>query len=215
VRVAHRHARPARIDARGSVIQVHRQRHVDDLRPRQRRRDALGLQDRLAHIDADRLDLAAGEVEVQRQHAAAGLDLQRVVARQAAVVDELGDAADAVAAHLRLAAVGVEHAHLRVGDLGAADEDEAVAADAEVAVAHGARQGRRVGGFGLVEAIDVDVVVAEAVHLHESHGQNPGLGGCAHSHSIVAGGLLLMSYTTRFTPATSLMIRVDIFASNS
>ena len=31
-----------------------------------------------------------------------------------------------------------------------------------------------------------------------------------HSHSIVAGGLLLMSYTTRFTPFTSLMIRVDM-----
>ena len=40
---------------------------------------------------------------------------------------------------------------------------------------------------------------------------NPSL----YSHSIVAGGLLLMSYTTRFTPFTSLMIRVEIRASNS
>ena len=29
-----------------------------------------------------------------------------------------------------------------------------------------------------------------------------------YSHSIVAGGLLLMSYTTRFTPATSLTMRL-------
>src|SRR5262245_20137597 len=36
-----------------------------------------------------------------------------------------------------------------------------------------------------------------------------------HSHSIVAGGLLEMSYTTRLTPLTSLMIRVEIFASSS
>ena len=36
-----------------------------------------------------------------------------------------------------------------------------------------------------------------------------------HSHSIVAGGLLLMSYTTRLTPCTSLMIRVLILPSTS
>jgi hypothetical protein len=35
----------------------------------------------------------------------------------------------------------------------------------------------------------------------------------AYSHSIVAGGLLLISYTTRLTPDTSLMIRVEILAS--
>ena len=37
----------------------------------------------------------------------------------------------------------------------------------------------------------------------------------AHSHSIVAGGLLLMSYTTRFTPFTWLMIVLEIRASTS
>ncbi len=31
-----------------------------------------------------------------------------------------------------------------------------------------------------------------------------------HSHSIVPGGLLVMSYTTRLTPFTSLMIRVAV-----
>ena len=36
-----------------------------------------------------------------------------------------------------------------------------------------------------------------------------------HSHSIVAGGLLEMSYTTRFTPRTSLMMRLLITASTS
>ena len=36
-----------------------------------------------------------------------------------------------------------------------------------------------------------------------------------YSHSIVAGGFELMSYTTRFTPFTSLMIRVEIRASTS
>ena len=36
-----------------------------------------------------------------------------------------------------------------------------------------------------------------------------------YSHSIVAGGFELMSYTTRLTPRTSLMIRVEIRARTS
>ncbi len=36
-----------------------------------------------------------------------------------------------------------------------------------------------------------------------------------YSHSIVAGGLELMSYTTLFTPFTLLMISLDTFARNS
>lgn len=37
----------------------------------------------------------------------------------------------------------------------------------------------------------------------------------AHSHSMVAGGLEEMSYTTRFTPRTSLMMRLDMRPSVS
>lgn len=36
-----------------------------------------------------------------------------------------------------------------------------------------------------------------------------------HSHSIVAGGLLVMSYTMRLIPFTSLTIRVDTLSSSS
>lgn len=36
-----------------------------------------------------------------------------------------------------------------------------------------------------------------------------------YSHSIVAGGFVLMSYTTRFTPLTSLTMRVEILSSTS
>ncbi len=38
---------------------------------------------------------------------------------------------------------------------------------------------------------------------------------CPHSHSIVPGGFEVMSYTTRLTPGTSLMIRCDITSSVS
>ena len=36
-----------------------------------------------------------------------------------------------------------------------------------------------------------------------------------HSHSMVAGGFELMSYTTRFTPFTLLMISFETFAKKS
>ena len=36
-----------------------------------------------------------------------------------------------------------------------------------------------------------------------------------YSHSMVAGGLLVMSYTTRFTPSTSLMIRLEVRPNSS
>lgn len=36
-----------------------------------------------------------------------------------------------------------------------------------------------------------------------------------YSHSMVAGGLELISYTTRFTPRTLLMISLETFARNS
>lgn len=36
-----------------------------------------------------------------------------------------------------------------------------------------------------------------------------------YSHSIVAGGFELMSYTTRFTPLTLLMMSLDTLAKNS
>ncbi len=39
--------------------------------------------------------------------------------------------------------------------------------------------------------------------------------GTAHSHSIVPGGLLVRSSTTRLTPRTSFVIRVLIFSSSS
>src|SRR5680860_347323 len=43
-----------------------------------------------------------------------------------------------------------------------------------------------------------------------------GCSGCLyHSHSIVAGGFELISYTTLFTPGTLLMISLDTFCKNS
>ena len=53
---------------------------------------------------------------------------------------------------------------------------------------------------------DLVVVIAPA---------RPGDPKTPHSHSMVPGGLLVMSYTTRFTPFTSLTMRLEIVSSRS
>jgi hypothetical protein len=64
------------------------------------------------------------------------------------------------------AAVGVVHLHSAVGDGGRADEDQAVRANGGAPRADALRER---GGIGdaVGEAVDVDVVVADAVHLDE------------------------------------------------
>ena len=89
------------------------------------------------------------------------------LARDAVVVYVFGHAADAVAAHLGFAAVGVEHPHAGVGALRWADQDQAVAPDPPMAVADGARQHGHIIGNSLREAVHVDVVVARTLHLDE------------------------------------------------
>ena len=132
----------------------------------------------------------SGRVEVRRAHIDAGRgnhamfaeELERLDARERFDGDvggaggdepffggELHDAADAVATHLGLGPVGVEHPHAHVGDGRWEGEDEAITADAEVAVADFA------GDFGPVPLFggqDVDVVVPEAVHLRYAHGSS-------------------------------------------
>ncbi len=49
---------------------------------------------------------------------------------------------------------------------------------------------------------------------HETCQRSPDFLAC-HSHSIVEGGLELMSSATRFTPGISLMIRLEIVSSRS
>ncbi|MNY10207.1 hypothetical protein D3C86_1431680 [compost metagenome] len=75
------------------------------------------------------------------------------------------EAAQAVAAHLGLGAVGVDHAHPEVGHLGGQHEQEAVRADPEVAIAKRRGEGLIVEGGPIAEAVDDDEVVARPLHL--------------------------------------------------
>src|SRR5260370_10413724 len=85
------------------------------------------------------------------------------------VIQEFGDTADAVSAHLGLAAVGVEHAHTGIRLVRRADQDQAVRADAEMAIADGTAKSCRIMRNRVAKAIDIDIVVARPMHLGETH----------------------------------------------
>src|SRR6185312_4726531 len=61
-------------------------------------------------------------------------------------------------------------------------------------------------------ALVLHVDIAGVLHNRRSC---PCLRVPCYSHSIVAGGFELTSYTTRFTPSTSLMMRLEMWASTS
>ena len=115
------------------------------------------------------MNSAVTHFQVKRQHPAAGFQGDCWFANDAAVVDVSGDAADAVAAHLGLAAVGVEDPHPRVGFLRWTDQDQPVSPDAEMPIADRSAERRRIARRRSAEAIDVDIVVAAALHFGETH----------------------------------------------
>ena len=86
--------------------------------------------------------------------------------RHAVVVQVFAHAADAVAAHFTLRTVGVKNAHLRIRLVRRGDQNDAVAADAEMRLAQPDRKFLGIGDR-LVKTVEIDVVVAAAVHLGE------------------------------------------------
>ena len=138
-------------------------------------RHVRGAEDGLAHVDARADDAVAVPVRRDVQDARARLHVQRAAVgrHHAALQHELGEAADAVAAHLALGAVHVVHPHPDGGALRRRDDDEAVGADAEVAVGYAPRD---LGPVALlVQAVDVDVVVACALEFREVHSRASGV----------------------------------------
>jgi hypothetical protein len=59
--------------------------------------------------------------------------------------------------------------HANVGQGRGTDQNKPVAADAEVAVADDPGQPRRIGRHRLADTIDVDIVIAGALHFDEPH----------------------------------------------
>ncbi len=82
------------------------------------------------------------------------------------IVDILGEAADAVAAHLHLAAVGIVDLHFEVSDCRWVNRQQLIRADAEAAVAKLFGHGFQVLDV-VCQTIEKDEIVARPMHLGE------------------------------------------------
>ena len=148
--------------------------------------DLPAVEDGGAHVDPDRADLPVlgehGGLEVAGQ----GVDGEDLPVHEALVVGVLGDASDPVAAHLGLAAVGVDDAHGYVGALSGHDVQHAVRSDAEVAVAHHLAPAG-VDDDPSLRPVYEDEVVAETLVLPEPHLRSlSGMIWCLHCSSTVS-----------------------------
>ena len=149
----------------------HIDRLLEESLPRCRDRDLLRPKLRTAHAHAHSLDRAVGHIQPERLDAGACLDRELGLIRQAAVMDIFAHAADGVAAHLGARAVGIVHFHAKIRDLRRADQHEPVAADAEMAIRQPDCRTRRIG-HSLGEAVDIDIVIAAALHFCKLHMQH-------------------------------------------
>jgi hypothetical protein len=80
-------------------------------------------------------------------------------------VGELGRASQAVTAHLSLGAIGVEDPHAGGGEGRRTNGNQAIAADAEVAVGNSDGKSGQIGREFLVNSVNKNVIVTEAVHF--------------------------------------------------
>ena len=130
----------------------------------------LVLQRGFEHVNSDTIHLRAIEMEVENFDARQCQQADAAVLRQSAFVEILTDATAGVSAHHRLGSVGIENAHGEVG-FGyrrTADQHQAVAADARVAVAPATGCLCRIGD-GPATDVYIDIVVAAAMHLGERY----------------------------------------------
>ena len=151
----------------GDVINpfIHHKRRADDRIAFEISRYNARQENGGAHIHADGLHPAVLNVEFEPFDAGKRIDRdRRPSVYHVVVVQVFADAADAVSAHPALRAVRVENPHLRVRPVGWRYQDDTVAADAEMRLAQPDGKRLRIG-YGLVEAVEINIMIAAAVHF--------------------------------------------------
>ena len=108
------------------------------------------FENRFPHVDPHAIGATVDDLELEGQDAATGLDLQFRLAGDAVVVDVLGHAADAIAAHFGFTPVGIEHPHAAVMGCiaGWEHQHEAITADRSAAITELSSECHGVGRCG-------------------------------------------------------------------
>ena len=131
-------------------------------------RNLVRLEHRLAHIDAHARHDAVLLDDFRHEDARARLDREFLLVRDMMVIEIARKAADAVAAHLRLAAVRIENAHAEIRLVRIQDDEHAVTADAEVAVARFLCKCAVIREF-LLPAVNQQEIISTPLPFREFH----------------------------------------------
>jgi len=138
------------------------------LRPVKQYGDFVRIKHRPAHIHRHADDGAVFKKQAKRLDAGQRFDGDDILFDQAVIGNILCHATDGVAAHFALAAIQIEHTHFRIRNGAGQNQDHAVASDGKVAGRHLPREVRGVKVERRVEQVDINIIVACAVHFGKS-----------------------------------------------
>ena len=130
--------------------------------------DARPIQHRRAHLRAHGAYVAIFQQYLRPAQTAAGFHHHGSFRRAARLIKVACRTAQAVPAHFRLAAIGVENAHARICLLRRADQNQPIRPHAIVRPRNAHGQRRRVAHL-LRKRIHIDIIVPQALHFDEFH----------------------------------------------
>ena len=100
--------------------------------------------------------------------AGSGLNRKPCLFYDMMIVHILRHAADAIATHLTLRTVRIEHAHAHIRPIGRTDQDQPVGTDAKMTVAHTSGKLCRIVCF-VFQTIYINIIISTAMHLCKFH----------------------------------------------
>ena len=134
--------------------------------------NARPIEHRRAHLRAHRAHAAIFQQHLRSAQAAAGFHHHGSRRCAARFIEIARRAAQAVSAHFRLAAIGVENAHARVRLVRGADQNQSIRAHAIVRPRNAHGQRRRVAHL-LRKRVHINIIVPQALHFDEFHAFPP------------------------------------------
>ena len=129
-------------------------------------RNFRSLKNGFTHIYLSRHNLSLLHLHFHSFDTGQGFDGNRVLIRQALVINKFCHATNAITAHFAFGAVSIEHAHFEISDIGFANANQSVTANAKTTMAD--VFGNRFRMWQLfLSAVHIYVIVASAVHFRE------------------------------------------------
>ena len=120
-----------------------------------------------AHINPHQGATDSCALHLKRENASPGFDRDSTLGSVATGHHEVGDTSHAIATHLRLAAIDIEHLHTGRSMRRGQHQHQPISTNTAMPVGDPDGKPSGVWRHRLIEAVDVDVVVASSVHLDE------------------------------------------------